>query len=153
MAAKEFAEYKYGNETGNTKVILSLTAGILAIGIVIAAIIINPLAIALIPIPIIIVIINKRTPSSNLIFIGERYLIIGTNVIYYKNIEKTSLDKKIEKFTLTAIEGKTYEINAASFPTNARKPDKIKKNKTAKFEKAVDKILARLKEISPGSIK
>ncbi len=153
MAAKEFAEYKYGTTTNYSKGILNFIAVSMAIGIIFTAININPYALALILIPIIIIILNKRSASVNLILIGGRYLIIGTNVVYYKNIEKTELDKKIGKFTLTTTEGNTYNINSASFPTNARKPDKIKINKTAKFEKAVDKIIARLKEIAPGSIK
>ena len=153
MAAKEFAEYKYGTATNYSKGILNFIAVSLAIGIIFTAINLNPFAIALILIPIIIIVLNKGSAPGNSILIGERYLIIGNNVIYYNNIEKAKHDKNSEKLILSTGDGKSFEINAASFPTNARKPEKIKKNKTDKFQKTLDKIFARLKEKSPGSIK
>ena len=101
-------------------------------------------------VPIIIAIVNARSASINIILIGARYLIAGNTVVYYSNIEKAKLGRAKKIFTITTEQGRTPEIKADNFPTNARKPDKIQKNKTAKFNKTVEKIEAILKELSPG---
>jgi hypothetical protein len=153
MAAKEFAEYKYGNEINYRKGLLIFIAVVLFIIISIVAISTSPVLFALLIIPVIIIVINRKSSSINFILIGVRYLIICTDVVYYKNINKVELDKNSETLKLFTDQGKSYEIKSSLFPTNARKPEKIKINKTAKFNKTVEKIYARLKEISPGSIK
>ena len=54
--------------------------------------------------------------------------------------------------TLFSEKGKRLTVEAEKFPTNARKDFKIKANKTAKFDKACEKILARLSGVTPDII-
>lgn len=83
------------------------------------------------------------------LIIAPRYLIVGDGIIYYSSVAKAQLDRKRQVLTLISEKGKRLIIEAERFPTNARKDFKIKANKTAKFDKACEKILARLSGVPP----
>lgn len=73
-----------------------------------------------------------------------RFLTIGTEVIYYENIEeldRSHLDSgKLEVIYRSAGKVRTFLFHKQSFPTNARKPEKIKANTEEKLLKTADRI-------------
>ncbi|MCE1227172.1 MAG: hypothetical protein LWW87_11900 [Geobacteraceae bacterium] len=93
-----------------------------------------------------------REGMRKTLIIAPRYLIVGDGIIYYSSVAKAQLDRKRQVLTLFSEKGKQLTIEAEKFPTNARKDFKIKANKTAKFDKACEKILSRLSGVTPDII-
>ena len=93
-----------------------------------------------------------RTGAQKGLIIGTRYLIAGDAIIYYGTVARAQLDRKRLVLTLVSERGKRLMIEAGKFPSNARKDFKIKANQQAKFDKAVEKILARLSGVTPEII-
>jgi len=147
---REFARYKYRSSatTFNPLVAVAVVATIAAL----VAMRATPWALTLLVIPLVIVIRLVRAGSNNLLLIGSRYVIVGSGIVYYQNIARVHLDRERRTLTLTSSRGNTLVLAAERFPTNARKPDKIRLNTGAKFDKAVEKILQRLKEINPDVV-
>jgi hypothetical protein len=151
MEQKGPATFKYNSE-GSTN------AGI--IGLLITSFIITFIAIMqfgpwyawgmLLPVGIIIHLVRMGI-RKNLI-IAPRYLIVGEVIIYYSTVSKAQVDRHRQVLTLVSERGKRVLIEAERFPTNARKEFKVKANKKAKFDKAVEKILARLQGVTPEFI-
>ena len=84
--------------------------------------------------------------------LGPRYLICGSKILYYANIQKVALDPTEGVLVLTSSTGRTLELERYRFQTGARKPGKIEANKAARFEKVVEKIVRRVREASPGAV-
>lgn len=104
----------------------------------------------LLPLGIAIYLIREGMRKT--LIIAPRYLIVGDGIIYYSSVAKAQLDRKRQVLTLFSEKGKRMTVEAERFPTNARKDFKIKANKTAKFDKACEKILARLSGVTPDII-
>ena len=104
----------------------------------------------LLPVGIAIYLIREGMRKT--LIIAPRYLIVGDGIIYYSSVAKAQLDRKRQVLTLFSEKGKRMTVEAEKFPTNARKEFKIKANKTAKFDKACEKILARLSGVTPDII-
>lgn len=104
----------------------------------------------LLPLGIAIYLIREGMRKT--LIIAPRYLIVGDGIIYYSSVAKAQLDRRKQILTLISEKGKRLTVEAERFPTNARKDFKIKANKTAKFDKAVEKILSRLQGVSPEFI-
>lgn len=104
----------------------------------------------LLPLGIAIYLIREGMRKT--LIIAPRYLIVGDGIIYYSSVAKAQLDRKRQVLTLFSEKGKRMTVEAEKFPTNARKDFKIKANKTAKFDKACEKILARLSGVTPDII-
>jgi len=94
----------------------------------------------------------RRSGISRPLLIGSRYLILGDRILYYRNVDRAVLDQSRQTLSISSDKGRSIVICAEKFPTNARKADKIRINKGAKFEKVADKILTRLRETSPDCV-
>lgn len=150
MAAKEFAEYKYNAGVASGKTFKYVLIWLLAIGVFVLCIaLVMPVLLALLIVPVVLGVFNARSASPNSILIGGRYLVVGNDVVYYNNIDKAHIDKKNRVFTIKTGLGKTVEIKAENFPTDARKPDKIANNKAGKFDKVAEKIALRMQDVKP----
>jgi hypothetical protein len=151
MEPKGPAAFKYNSEG-------SSNAGL--IGLLITSFIITFIAIMqfgpwcawgmLLPVGIAVCLV--RAGMRKTLIIAPRYLIVGEGIIYYNTVAKAQLDRHRQVLTLISERGKRLVIEAERFPTNARKDFKIKANKTAKFDKAVEKILSRLSGVTPEVI-
>lgn len=102
--------------------------------------------------PLGIVICLVREGMRKTLIIAPRYLIVGDGIIYYSTVAKAQLDRRKQVLTLISEKGRRLTVEAEKFPTNARKEAKIKANKTAKFDKACEKVLARLSGVTPDII-
>ncbi len=93
-----------------------------------------------------------REGMRKTLIISPRYLIVGEQIVYYATVSKAIVDRHKQTLTLVSGKGKQVVIEADRFPTNARKDFKIKANKTAKFDKACEKVLSRLQGVTPEFI-
>ena len=153
MAAKEFAEYKYEAGLESSKGIINFFIIAPIPMLVFIGINYQPLVLFLIIIPLVIFFMNLRSSSPNIVLVGARYLIVGGSVVYYANIAEVSEDRDRGVLTILTDQGRTVKIISNKFPTGARKPAKIKKNRDAKFMKTAEKIVSRIREISPHALK
>ena len=80
--------------------------------------------------------------------LGVRYAIVGNTIVYFRNVRKMQLTAGHE-LVLHWGADRVLRIEQSRFPTNARKEDKIAKNKAAKFEKVSGKIIDRVLHASP----
>lgn len=83
--------------------------------------------------------------------IGPRYIICGRTLVYFRNITEVHLASN-SSLRLVSCTGKHLQIDLARFPTNARKADKIEKNRQAKFAKVTQKIFIKLAEQAPDAV-
>ncbi len=151
METKEPAAFKYKTDerSNATAVVTVITATFLSI-IGIANFGGWFLPILLVPLSIAIYLIKEGMAKG--LVIAPRYLILGDSILYYSTVTKAQLDSQRQILTLISERGKRLTIEAERFPTNARKEFKIKANRTAKFDKAVEKILARISGVTPDII-
>ena len=89
-------------------------------------------------------------PKRN-ILIKPRYLICGNTIFYYKNINKIVFNHDSGLLLIYTDNKEVFRLEKELFPTNARKPDKISKNKNNKFKKVSDKIIDNIKKASPNA--
>lgn len=80
--------------------------------------------------------------------LGVRYAIVGNTIVYFRNVRKMEL-KAGHELTLHWGKDRSLKIEQSRFPTNARKQEKIAKNKAAKFEKVSGKIIDRVLRTAP----
>lgn len=153
MAANAFPEFKYNSGIRTPGGPLMLIAVALAIGIAIAGAAYSPFFFALMIVPAAMIIIRSFRPSPNVIVVGARYCVVGPAVVYYQNLTAARVDPEGRVLTLKSGDGRTVEIRADRFPTNAQKPDKIALNRKAKFDKVAQKVMARVKERAPSVAK
>jgi hypothetical protein len=83
------------------------------------------------------------------ITLDSKFLVICGKVIWYHNIEKIIIDKGKQEMLVKTKDSPVILINSTHFPTNARKDVKIQKNKAGKFFKTSEKIIGKVKAISP----
>ena len=93
-----------------------------------------------------------RAAGKKNLIIAPRYLIVGTEIIYYAVVTQARLDRRKQALTLQSERGRRVTVEAERFPNTARKAEKIRINRTGKFEKAVEKILQRLPGVTPEII-
>ncbi len=89
-----------------------------------------------------------RLPKKQ-IRLGVRYAIVGNTIVYFRNVRRMEL-KAGHALTLYWGQDRSLKIEQSRFPTNARKDEKIAKNKAAKFEKVSGKIIDRVLHASPS---
>jgi hypothetical protein len=82
------------------------------------------------------------------ICLGLRYVICGNTILYYRNVRRMVLTPG-KSLTLHWDTCRTLRLEQDRFPTNARKSEKIAKNKKAKFEKVSGKIIDKVLIASP----
>jgi hypothetical protein len=151
MENREFASYGYQADNTMNKLI---GAAIVSVFIAIACtgIFRSPWFLVLLLIPVGIFVYIKRSGISKPLLIAGRYLILGDRIVYYRNVSQVRLDKQKQTLTINSDRGRNLVISADKFPTNARKPDKIRINRTAKFDKVSERIIARLQAASPDIV-
>lgn len=145
MEIKEFAAWKY--DTGSHIKGWFIAALILSaiISVVLGANI-SPFFFILLLIPVAIAIHLWRAEYEKTLMVTNRYIIIGENIVYFSNVSNARLNRQAETLEIISGKGKSMVVSSAKFPTNARKPDKIKLNRSNKFNKIADRIVARLKD-------
>ena len=151
METKGPAAFKYRVE-GSSNAGLVIVLIIALFGTIVCAANFGPKCLLGMLLPVGIAIHLIRAGMRKTLIIAPRYLIVGDGIIYYSSVAKAQLDRQRQVLTLTSEKGKRLAIEAEKFPTNARKDFKIKANKTAKFDKACEKILARLSGVTPEII-
>ncbi len=85
------------------------------------------------------------------IALGPRYLICGSQIVYYGNVASLSLDRAAGRLTLVSANAKSFVIEQEKFPTNARKSHKVAANKATKFAKVAEKIIEKVRQASPSA--
>lgn len=142
MATTEFASYKY--RLGSSVVTpLGLAAWVGLWRWSVRSI--PPWTLCLLLFPLFVLVRHLRRVNGTLI-IASRYVIVGDAIVYYRNVSRVQLDRERRTLTLCSSRGAQLVIEAERFPTNARKADKIRSNTTAKFDKAVEKLMQRLQQ-------
>jgi hypothetical protein len=147
MDASKFAAWKYKHEGKGFR---SPKQKIAALSLFVAAILVYygfhflPLSIGLCVIAAVILLY-----TSHKIFVGPRYLICGSSILYYNNIVRMSLDEASGKLLLVTASNQNFTLQRENFPTNARKDEKIRKNKAAKFTKVSQSIIGKVQRLSP----
>lgn len=150
MAANEFATYGYKIDNRmNLLVGVSIAAVFLAIPLSAG---LSGWFLLLLLVPAGAIIYAKRSGMTRPLVIATRYLILGERIVYYRNVTRAALDRERQVLTISPARGPALTISADKFPTNARKPDKIKANRSAKFVKVADRIVERLRAASPDIV-
>ncbi len=148
--SREFAAYGY--QTGGAMSRFGCTA-VLAVFSAIActAFFRSAWFLLLLLVPVGILVYIKRSGCDKPLLIASRYLILGDRIIYFGSVSRARLDKEKQSLTLTPKRGAPLVIAADKFPTNARKPDKIRVNRGAKFDKVAERIITRLRAAAPDA--
>jgi hypothetical protein len=150
MADMEFATYGYQvDNTMNKLVGAAIGAVFLAMPLA-ASLSVWFLLLLLIPVGVFVYV--KRSGCNKPLLIASRYLILDDRIVYYQNVSHAHLNKEKQTLTIYSDRGKNLVIAADKFPTNARKPDKIRINKSAKFEKISERIITKLQSVSPDIV-
>ncbi|MGL4807748.1 MAG: hypothetical protein ACRC4O_03290 [Giesbergeria sp.] len=143
-----FAQFKYPH--GGRPLIGPVRRGVMYGGAVLAllaTVLAFPVGAALWLVPVV-----ARLSAARYLQIGPRYLLCGDTILYYGNVQRMVLAKAEGRLTLYgAGKGKPLVIERSKFPTNARKPDKIAKNKDTKFEKVSARIVGHVLQAAPGT--
>ena len=84
------------------------------------------------------------------ILLGSRYLICGTEIVYFANVDQVVRDNTSGTLRLALPQGRTWVLERDKFPTNARKTEKIARNRRAKFDKVADRLIERIRQANPG---
>lgn len=92
-----------------------------------------------------------RFTASRYLQLGPRYLLCGDTLVYYGNVRRMVLSRTRGTLTLWGAGGLMLRLERDKFPTNARKADKIAKNKATKFEKVSSRIIERVLQAAPGT--
>ncbi|MCE1181742.1 MAG: hypothetical protein LWW81_05465 [Rhodocyclales bacterium] len=110
------------------------------------ALVVPPLAIPLFIIALILMLYRSRK-----LLIGPRYLICGREIVYFANVQRVDRDDVAGFLSLTPAEGAPFVLNREKFPTNARKADKIKRNRAAKFAKVAERLIVHVRAANPAA--
>ena len=84
------------------------------------------------------------------LYLAPRYLLCGTDIVYYANVTKLVLSEMNGTLRLQTVSGKDFILEREKFPTYANKPHKIKRNKEAKFAKVSAKIIDKVRRHAPA---
>ena len=79
------------------------------------------------------------------LLIGPRYLLCGNSLVYFANVTRLRYAETEGRLSVECASGKTFVLDRDKFPTGARKADKIKRNKAAKFTKVAGKIVDKVR--------
>src|SRR3990167_5715060 len=92
-----------------------------------------------------------RLTAGRYLQLGPRYLLCGDSIVYYGNVRRLVLSRSSGTLELFGADGPVLRLERDKFPTNARKPDKITRNKATKFEKVSARIIERVLQAAPGT--
>lgn len=90
------------------------------------------------------------TPSRK-ILVGPRYLLCGSEIVYFANIDRVDRDEVDGTLRLGGSDSLSFVLERDKFPSNARKEDKIRRNRAAKFAKVADRIVAQVRAANPAA--
>ena len=82
--------------------------------------------------------------------LGPRYLLCGGRIVYFANVVQLTLAKAEGKLSLQSANGEILVLERDKFPSNARKADKLARNKAEKFAKTSEKIIERVRKACPS---
>lgn len=102
-------------------------------------------------IPLLIIALILLFYRSRKLLIGPRYLICGREIVYFANVQRVDRDDVAGFLSLTPVEGAPFVLNREKFPTNARKADKIKRNRAAKFAKVAERVISHVQAANPAA--
>ena len=93
-------------------------------------------------------------PPDNSVNFKENSIKIDFNefIVLKNQATELNISPPLKHVPDLRLRGKSLVIAADKFPTNARKDFMIKANKTAKFDKVTEKIIARLRAASPDIV-
>lgn len=91
--------------------------------------------------------------NTNFILIDSEFFVLHKQVYYYSSVSKINLNKSKDKTTIHLFNGKTLIISHKNFPTDARKPHKIKINQKNKLHKVTSKLVLKAKQNKESSQK
>lgn len=92
-----------------------------------------------------------RLTAGRYLQLGPRYLLCGDSIVYYGNVQRLVLSRSSGTLELFGADGPVLRLERDKFPTNARKADKITRNKATKFEKVSARIIERVLQAAPGT--
>ncbi len=145
MDEPRFATWKY-DYTGpgkRNKLQVWLAAAAFAGGLLVWKILI-PLAIVLFVAGLIALLARSKK-----LMVGARYLICGERIVYFANVVRVERNDAHGHLSLVSANGNRVDIERDKFPTNARKTDKIRRNKAAKFVKVANHLVERIRRAAP----
>jgi hypothetical protein len=87
--------------------------------------------------------------TPKMLYLGPRYLICGSTIVYFGNVTAMVLDSSSGTLRLESANARSFSLQREKFPTNARKAAKIQNNKQTKFEKISAKLIDRVRKASP----
>ena len=142
----EYPAFKYqhpgSGKIGRFRLILAL---VLLLASPLAFLVFLPIGIVLAIVGLLVLLMRNKW-----LYLGPRYLLCGTDIVYYANVTKLVLSEMNGTLNLHSANGKAFTLERGKFPTNARKPDKVKRNKEAKFAKVSAKIIEKVQKLSPA---
>ncbi|MDD2741356.1 MAG: hypothetical protein PHV02_03725 [Rhodocyclaceae bacterium] len=147
MHTTPFATWKYKHDgPGYRHPKQRPVAAVLLLGALLAqfALRLTPLAIPLFLLALIVFFFSTKK-----LLLGPRYLICGSTLIYFNNVTRIMLDQSAGRLSLTTLSQQNFTLEREKFPTNARKADKISKNKAAKFDKVSKSVIDKVRRAVP----
>jgi hypothetical protein len=102
----------------------------------------------LIPTLIVVLILGVARPARRL-HLGPRYLICGSEVFYYGNVRRLTIDQEKGRLHIESNADRILVIDRTKFPTNARKPEKIAAHQRTRFDKVTDKVVKQVQRAVP----
>ncbi|MFO1264592.1 MAG: hypothetical protein U1E84_14840 [Rhodoferax sp.] len=150
MTPTEFAQFKYQHTDAAVRSVARLWfVGIsLALGLILLSMRSVPLPLALFAMAVPAV---AWFSASRHLLLGPRYLLCGRTIVYYANVKRLTLSRATGTLRVQSNSGQDFVLERDKFPTGARKADKIKKNKAAKFDKVADKIIDKVRKATTSA--
>lgn len=146
-AAAAFARFKYKHADAVELTPARRRAFWIALPVaLLVALVFFPLGLGALAVPLLL-----RFGVQRELLIGPRYLVCGSSIVYYGNVDRVEIDRAAGRLTLMSEGGKRLVLERERFPTNARKRDKIAANQAAKFNKVADKLADKVRHASSGA--
>lgn len=149
MTPTEFALFKYQHADAATRSPARRWFCGISLGVALLLILTRSIDFPFSLLTLLVPVLAWATASKHLL-LGPRYLLCGQTIVYYGNVKRLTLSRATGTLRVQAHNGKTFLLEREKFPTNARKADKIQKNKAAKFDKVADKIMDKVRSANPN---
>lgn len=146
MTPTEFSKYKYQHKA--PAVLSRARRWFIGFSLVVAALVAvggTPLGAPLFAVPLI-----AWLSAPRMLLLGPRYLLCGNAIVYYANVRCLTLAGAQGVLRVQSAHDHIFLLERDKFPTKARKSDTIARNKAAKFDKVSGKIIAKVRQASPG---
>ena len=77
------------------------------------------------------------------------YFTYNEKIYFFENLSSIHVNEQTRALKITHKQGKSITLSYELFKTNARKPEKQEKNRTEKFFKVADKLIASAQRRNP----